>query len=307
MKIVCLCGGVGGARAALALYENLSHHQLTFIVNTGDDFTHLGLPIWPDWDTVLYHLAEVQESERGWGRADEGSRVMEELRRFGAPQWFHLGDRDVALHLYRNWRFSAGAKRLEISKELCEAFGVQALVLPLTENGMGTQLRVSSGETMDFQDWFVKEQGRPPVAEVVMPDSSENPLVEGVQSSIEEADCLLFAPSNPYLSLGPMLSHRPFVELLQKRNCPKVAVSPLVGGKALKGPLDKLIESLSPYRGQTAIAHYWKDKVDLLLLPPGEAPEKPFLNTQPCPTMLKTVEQRQTFANSLEKLLEGFV
>lgn len=298
-----LCGGVGGARAALALYENFPQHSLTFLVNTGDDFSHLGLEIWPDWDTVVYHLAGLQDSSRGWGRADEGLRAMEELKRFGAPDWFHLGDRDLALHVYRSWALKQGWSRAELADALAKRLELSCRVLPLTEQGMETRFQLRDGREMEFQDWFVKEQGAPAVEAVLNEKPEQKTITQGVPEALSSADFLVMAPSNPYLSLGPMLAHPELGTMIRNLEIPKLAVSPLVGGKAIKGPLDRLIASLSPFQGQTAIADFWSDWVDGLLLPADEieSVESPSLKLFAGPTMLKSAEERRAFRSGLER------
>ena len=300
-RIVMLCGGVGGARGALALYENLPAEQLRFIVNTGDDFRHLGLEIWPDWDTVLYHLAGVHEANRGWGRADEGGRVMEELKKFGSPTWFHLGDRDLALHLHRTWRLQEGDKTHEVCQGICEGLGVQSALLPLTQGSLNTKLRTEDGRTLDFQDWFVGEQAGPKVTEVLNVDASKLNLTTGVLEALYNSDYLVMAPSNPYLSLNTMFGHQDFAKALKSLTIPKLAVSPLVGGKAIKGPLDKLIETLSPHQGQQAMVHFWSRWVDGIFVPPEEVDDitDSTIKILPSPTMLKTRADRKLFAETV--------
>ena len=298
-----LCGGVGGARAALALQENFREDSLVFIVNSGDDFTHQGLEIWPDWDTVFYHLAGLQDAERGWGRADEGTRAMEEFKRFGAPEWFHLGDRDLALHVVRNGLLSEGWDRAQIADHLCQQVGLDCRVLPVSAGSLQTKLLLDDGRKADFQPWFVQERGRPVVREVTVDTSVR--VLPAVLTSIREADLIVMAPSNPYLSLGPMLALPELADVLKRRKVQKVAISPLIGGKALKGPLDRLIESLSDFQGQRAIAEYWAPWVDGLLLPRDEAEA---LSGSPVklwggPTRLSNVADRASFCQALKELL----
>jgi LPPG:FO 2-phospho-L-lactate transferase len=302
-EIVMLCGGVGGARAATALYENLPSKKLTFIVNTGDDFKHLGLEIWPDWDTVVYHLGQVHEPIRGWGRADEGTRVMEELQRFPVPHWFHLGDRDLALHLYRTWSLNSGETHHEVIGQVLKGLEIEATVLRLTRDSCETKLELTDGSLMDFQDWFVKSRGKPVVKAVRTNGGRELELARGVEEALQSCQLLLFAPSNPYLSLGPMLANKRLAQLVSQLKVPRVAISPLIGGRALKGPLDSLIESLSCYRGQSAIAHYWSEWADWLLLPKEEISEvsDPPLSLLPCPTLLKSKSDRGLFCAALRE------
>ena len=306
-NIVMLCGGVGGARAALALYENYPQENLSFLVNTGDDFQHLGLEIWPDWDTVVYHLAGLQEPTRGWGRRDEGTRVMEELKVLEGPTWFHLGDRDLALHLYRTWAHKEGETRAELAEHITSNWQIPATVLPLTEGSAQTQLRLESGEVMDFQEWFVKAQCQPRVRAVENVGLESLCLTQGVVEAFENSDLIIMAPSNPYLSLGPMLKHPELQQCLRQTTTKKIAISPLIDGKALKGPLDRLISDLSSEKGQNAIASFWEGQVDALLLPDGELENISIQNMKilPCPTLLKTMEDRAIFARALLSIWEN--
>lgn len=304
-KITMLCGGVGGARGALALYENFPHEDLTFIVNTGDDFQHLGLDIWPDWDTVVYHLGQVQEATRGWGRRDEGTRMMEELSLLGAPDWFHLGDRDVALHLFRTHQLREGVGKAHICDAVCKRFGVTARVLPASEDSLQTNLLTQEFGELSFQEYFVKKQCRAKVCEVLHKNASQVRLTEGVFKAIADCQVLLMAPSNPFLSLQPMLEIPSLSEAIQNCTGRKLAVSPLIGGRAVKGPLDSLIETLSPLSGQAAVAHFWKERVEALLLPEAEvadAKDAP-MTLKPCHTWLKTPEDRQLFARDLKEVI----
>lgn len=301
------CGGVGGARAALALSENLPQENLTFLVNTGDDFRHLGMEIWPDWDTVFYHLAGLQEPARGWGRADEGTRFMEEMKRFRAPDWFHLGDRDIALHVYRTWALGQGKNRQELCRELCQSVQVQAQVLPVTNQSLQTKLQTTDGRTLDFQEWFVKEQTGPPVAKVINKYDDSTTLCPGVIDAIMNCEVLMLAPSNPYLSLDPVLNHPDIQTTLKDCQALKYAVSPLIGGKAVKGPLDALIVSLSRHSGQEAIIRHWSQLVDVVLMPEDEVLQSEDLGVKitPCPTLLKSAGDRKVFAQALQQIWKG--
>ena len=299
-SICLLCGGVGGARAALALAENLPHERLTFVVNTGDDFHHLGLEVWPDWDTLLYTLSQTGDAVRGWGREDEGVRAMEEFRRLGAPDWFHLGDRDLALHVVRTWQLTH-LPADEVARRTSEKFGLTVPMLRATEQSLATRIRLSDGTAMDFQTWFVGYQGQPEVANIEVPQADTISVTPGVLSAIRDCDLLLIAPSNPYLSIFPMLKVPAIGESARKRRQNTWAISPLIDGHAVKGPLDRLIASLSPYRGQHAVLDCYKSWAHRLLLPGEEISNLPrdILRTTPCRTRLGTREQRRDFVTDL--------
>jgi LPPG:FO 2-phospho-L-lactate transferase len=296
MRIGMLCGGVGGARAALALCENLPADSLTFLVNTGDDFRHLGLEIWPDWDTVVYTLGGLIETDRGWGRQDEGTKAMEEFSRLQAPDWFHLGDRDLALHVFRTWALEQGCPAHQVAAQIADRLGVKARVLRLTQSSLATEFVLKDGQRMDFQTWFVRHQGKPAVAQVKSGDGEA--VTPGVLETIASSDLLLIAPSNPYLSILPMLGVPPVAEAVKSRQGPTWAVSPLLGGKAVKGPLDALLSELSPHaRGQQAIVGVYSGWAQNLFLP---ADEMDGLNSadvvpRPCRTWLNTPQRRADF------------
>lgn len=303
MKICMLCGGVGGARAALALAENLPNDGLTFVVNTGDDFHHLGLEIWPDWDTVVYTLSGLGDATRGWGREDEGTRAMEEFRRLGGPDWFHLGDRDLALHVFRSWAISERWDRDQVAAEIAQKLGVSARTLRLTETSLSTEFLLVDGQTMDFQTWFVRHQGKPVVDRVRC--EMEAAVTPGVLEAIDQCDLLLIAPSNPYLSIFPMLGIADVAEAVKGRKGPTWAISPLVGGKAVKGPLDALIAQLSPgASGQQAIINAYEGWAQKLLLPADEATglQPGSLRLDACRTMLGTAAARAEFVHDVMAL-----
>lgn len=298
MKICLLCGGVGGARAALALAENLNPESLTFVVNTGDDFTHLGLEIWPDWDTVVYTLSGLADLSRGWGREDEGTRAMEELSRLQAPDWFHLGDRDLALHVYRHWALQHHPSH-DVAAHIAEKLGVLPTVLRLTENSLDTHFRLPDNSLMDFQTWFVKHRGQPTVTDIESRQQAR--LTPGVLEAISGSDLLLLAPSNPYLSILPMLKLAEVGEAVKNRTAPTWAISPLVGGKAVKGPLDALLAQLSESSGQQAILDIYSNWVDRLCLPEDELRglQSPTVKLSACRTILSNPEQRKMMVDDL--------
>lgn len=299
-QIVMLCGGVGGARAALALAENLPPEKLTFVVNTGDDFHHLGLPIWPDWDTVVYHLAGVQDQTRGWGRADEGVKAMEEFQRLGVPDWFHLGDRDLALHVARRWMLEQMPAQ-QVEDKLRSGLGVACPVLRASQDSLGTELVLKSGQRMEFQEWFVGQRCQPQVQEVEQAHLAQASVGAAVLESLARCELLLFAPSNPYLSIQPMLRLGPIARALKALECPRWAVSPLIGGRALKGPLDSLIETLADSPGQQAILEFYQPWADLVLMPEEEVPASR-QGVKGCPTLLSDSSGRKQFVDRLEEL-----
>jgi LPPG:FO 2-phospho-L-lactate transferase len=240
MKVVALSGGVGGARFLHGLSRALDG-ELTAVVNTGDDFVHWGLHIAPDLDTVMYTLADLAHEERGWGLAVESFAALEMVRRYGGADWFALGDRDLATHLLRTEALARGESLSAVTARLCGALGVRARVVPMADGACRTLIDTTSGESLPFQDWFVRLRCAPAVARVRF--AGTPPAAPAVLPALEEAELVVFGPSNPYVSIDPILS-LPGVRAACARR-PVVAVSPIVGGQAVKGPLASMMAQLT--------------------------------------------------------------
>ena len=240
MKVVAVSGGVGGAKLAhgLAMLDSI---DLSVIVNTGDDFEHLGLLISPDLDTVTYALADVANPVMGWVRADETIQVFEELERYGAPNWFRLGDRDLALHLERTDRLRRGESLTAVTAGLCERLGVKAAVLPMTDARVPTRVHTSDGP-LDFQDYFVRLRCEPVVTGFEFSGIETAAPTPEVEAALAGADAIVFGPSNPFVSIDPILNIAGIREAIAAK--PAVAVSPIVGGQAIKGPAAKMLNEL---------------------------------------------------------------
>jgi LPPG:FO 2-phospho-L-lactate transferase len=239
-RVVALCGGVGGARLADGLAQVLPPDALTLIVNTGDDFTHWGLHIAPDLDTVMYTLAGLAPLDRGWGLADETFRAHAAVARLGGPAWFQLGDTDLATHLVRTEALRAGATLTAITDQLRRALGVGPRLLPMADAPRPTTIVTPAGP-LSFQDWLVRERGQPLVDAVRFggtPAASPEVL-----ESLDAADLIVIGPSNPYVSIDPILALPGVREAVLGR--PAVALSPIVGGRAVKGPLAEMIPRLA--------------------------------------------------------------
>jgi LPPG:FO 2-phospho-L-lactate transferase len=276
VKVVCLAGGVGGARLASGLATVLLPHELTVVVNTGDDFVHLGLHISPDIDTVIYTLAGLANPETGWGLAGETFSCLEALSRLGGPDWFRLGDRDLATHLQRTALLDQGLTFTQVTADICEAFGVQARVLPMTDDAFATRVVTDEGE-LDFQDYFVRRRCEPKIAGIVFAGlETARPSPEVIEA-IEACDAVVFAPSNPFVSIEPILSLPDIREAIARK--PALAVSPIVGGQTIKGPAAKMMQELGREVSPAGVASRYKglvrgfvmDEVDVALLPSVEA------------------------------------
>ena len=241
MKVVVLAGGVGGARLAFGLQRALAPEELTVIVNTGDDFQHLGLRICPDLDTVTYTLAGLANRETGWGVAGDTFEALAALERVGGPAWFHLGDRDLATHLQRTALLSQGLRLTEVTARISTALGVTSRVLPMTDEVVATKVLTPEGE-IDFQDYFVRRRCEPEVKGVRFDGiEAARPSPEAV-AALRDADGIVIAPSNPFVSVEPILSLAGVREAVASK--PAVAVSPIVGGQAIKGPAAKMLREL---------------------------------------------------------------
>jgi LPPG:FO 2-phospho-L-lactate transferase len=253
--IVYLSGGVGGARFAHGLARALPPEQLTLIVNTGDDFSHWGLSISPDLDTVMYTLADLADVERGWGLAGETFEALAAVKRYGGDSWFALGDRDLATHLLRSQWLREGQSLSEVTARLCGALGVSQALLPMSDEPCPTWIDTDAG-TLTFQHWLVVERGKPVVravrSERVPPPSAT------VLRALEQAELAIIGPSNPYVSIDPILGLPGVRERLAA--LPVIAVSPIVHGRAVKGPLAEMLRSLAGREASPAgiAQHYGK-------------------------------------------------
>ena len=246
MRVVCLAGGVGGAKLAAGLQQILEPGDLTVIVNTGDDLERHSLTVCPDLDTVLYTLAGIADPAQGWGVADETWQVTEQLTRLGEQTWFRLGDRDIATHLFRTDRIRRGARLTEVSLELARAMGVPSAVLPMTDDPVRTRVKTDDG-WIDFQDYFVRLRQAPEVREVRYDGAEAAVMAPEVRTALAGADAILVAPSNPIVSIGPILAVPGIAAAIaaaRARGVPAVGLSGIVGGKALRGPADRMMSSL---------------------------------------------------------------
>jgi LPPG:FO 2-phospho-L-lactate transferase len=265
-RVVALCGGVGGAKLAYGLSRVLPPEELSIIVNTGDDFEHMGLSICPDIDTVMYTLADIAHEGQGWGRADEQWTTMEEIERLGGETWFKLGDRDIALHLLRGQMLRSGVNLTDATGQLTKRFGVRHAVLPMSSDPVRTMVETDEGE-LAFQDYFVRRRCEPKVRALRYAGAEQASLSPEVLRALEGDNLrgVIVCPSNPYLSIAPILAVADLRERLKKLSAPVLAVSPIVGGNALKGPAAKMMRELGAHGGALDIARMYADFLDALL------------------------------------------
>lgn len=251
MKIVAFAGGVGGAKLAQGLAQTLPPKDLTIIVNTGDDFEHLGLYICPDLDTVCYTLGGLANPETGWGRAGETWNTITNVEKLGGPAWFRLGDSDIATHLERTRLLKEGKFLSEITKEFCKAWGIEATVLPMTDSPVRTMVDSDEGE-LAFQEYFVHRQCQPRVKGFRFDGVEVAEPAQGVREALASADAIIFCPSNPWVSIDPILS------VVKEVNKPVFAVSPIIGGKTVKGPAAKMYSELGIEPSAYAVAKHYR-------------------------------------------------
>ena len=242
-SVVALAGGVGGAKLALGFSHILGSEELTVVVNTADDDRFYGLHVSPDLDTVLYTLAGVSNAEMGWGLAGESFRTLERLKEYGVDAWFNLGDLDLATHLYRTKMLEEGKTLSEVCQQLAKSLGVEHKILPVTDSPIKTMVETQDG-IMSFQEYFVKNRCEPIVKSIDFNGSSNCTVTPGVRRAVLNMDLLVFCPSNPFVSIAPILSVPGFKEMIESFSGKSIGVSPIVGGEAIKGPAAKMLKEL---------------------------------------------------------------
>lgn len=297
--VIVLCGGVGGAKLASGLAKALPPEAVTFVVNTGDDFCHLGLQISPDIDSVVYALAGLADRERGWGIAGESWNFMEALHRLGGETWFRLGDRDLAMHVERSRRLANGETLSFVTSDLAKASGVRHRVLPMTDFPVRTIVQTNAGE-LAFQHYFVAEQCRPVATGIRFEGAmGATPTQELVAAfARRNIRAVIVCPSNPYLSIDPILAVRGMRDALKALNVPIVAVSPIVAGQAIKGPAAKLMSELGARPDVTAIAEHYEGFIDGLIIDERDSAYGPDLRvaTRVAPTLMNSDEDKVRLA-----------
>jgi LPPG:FO 2-phospho-L-lactate transferase len=269
LRVTLLSGGVGGARFAAGVVAAMDAGALTVVGNVGDDLEVLGLHVSPDLDSILYTLAGVGDDERGWGRTDESWNALETVEELGGETWFRLGDRDIGLHLVRTQALRRGEPLSEVTAALAAAFGLEATLLPATDDRLRTWVETPAG-ALPFQDWFVRRGHRDPVDGVRFEGAESARPAPGVLDALRDADLILIAPSNPYVSIGPILAVPGIRETLVERRVPCVAVSPLIGGRAVKGPAAGMLARLAGGTGAEQVTQCYLFEVRDESAPPGQ-------------------------------------
>ena len=301
--ITVLAGGIGAAKFLEGLTAVMPPGEITVIANTGDDAEFHGLHVSPDMDTVLYTLAGVVNRESGWGVAGDTFHALESLKRLGIETWFQLGDRDIATHLYRTTRLREGATLSAVSSELCQRFSVRCRILPMSDAPAPTRLRTSAG-WLSFQEYFVKRRQEPEVLEVDLSAAECSIPAPQVIEAITKASGVIIAPSNPIISIGPILAVPGIRDALRKTPAPVAAISPIVGGKALKGPADRMMNSLGFGSSAAAVAELYRDFVDAFVLDEQDAAleaevESKGMKALVMQTVMNSAEAKQNLARAI--------
>jgi LPPG:FO 2-phospho-L-lactate transferase len=265
MKVCALAGGVGGAKLASGLQDVLAPGELSVVVNTADDFDLWGLHICPDLDTVMYTLAGISNPDTGWGIADETFETLNMLESYGEETWFKLGDRDLATHILRTQRMRSGETLTRITALLSGALAVESALLPMSDDPVSTVLDTPEGR-LEFQEYFVRRGQRDEVLGIELRGIEDAGPTERVLAAISDADAIVLCPSNPVVSVGPILTLPGMTESLTSSSAPKVAVSPIVGGRALKGPADRMLASLGHEVSATGVARMYEGLVDGMIV-----------------------------------------
>ena len=296
--ILALAGGVGGGKFCRGLIDVLPPGQLTIAVNTADDFEHLGLHISPDIDSVLYALADLNDVDRGWGLARETWNFMEAMERLGGKTWFRLGDRDLATHILRTQEMAAGRTLSDVTTMLAQRFGIKHEVAPMSDDPVRNVVETDEG-ALDFQDYFVQRQCKPRFRGVTFRGAAAALPSKGFRHALDHAQAVIVTPSNPFVSVDPILALNGVADTLSKR--PVAAISPIVGGRAVKGPLDKMMRELGVEPSALGVArHYGKlvggwviDTLDSDLAPAIEALG---CRVRVCDTIMRTLDDKRRLA-----------
>ena len=272
MKITALAGGVGGAKLAHGFSKLLSPHEFTVIVNTGDDFEHFGLYISPDLDTVCYTIGEISNLTTGWGRRNETFHVLKTIKWLGGPDWFSLGDKDIALHMERTRRMNEGHSLTDVSLQLEKAMGIAHKILPMSDDKVSTLVNTIEYGEISFQEYFVLRKFSPKAKDFCFNGIENAKPTQEVILALEEADVIVICPSNPFVSINPIISLDGIKRILERKYV--IAVSPIIGGKAVKGPLGKMLGELGYNIDPLSIIELYKDFLNCLYIDANDYLEK---------------------------------
>lgn len=306
--ITCLAGGVGAAKLIRGLVEVFNPEEITIIVNTADDIEMYGLYISPDVDIIMYTLANIVDKDKGWGIEKDTFNCLEMINKYGFETWFKLGDRDLATHIIRTFLMKKGLTLCEITKRLCKSLGVKAKIIPMTNDHVETRIVTNVGD-LHFQEYLVKRKMKDEVLKVYFKGIEKATPSPGVIESIMKAKAVIICPSNPIVSIGPILSLCGVKDALINTRAKTLAVSPIVGGKVLKGPADKLMKALGIEVSAYGVAKLYKDFLDLMIIDNidsslKERIEKLGIKVYVTNTIMKTLEDKVKLAKFIKEVLE---
>ncbi len=307
-SITCLAGGVGAARFLEGLARVVPPERITIIVNTADDLQYLGLHVSPDIDSVTYALAGIADVEKGWGIQQDSYNCLEQLARYSAETWFRIGDRDFATHLLRTAFLQQGFTLSEVTEKMTSTLGVKVRILPMTDDPVSTKIKTPDG-TLEFQEYFVKRRFQDKVVDVTYQGASNATPAPGVLSAIDKTELIILCPSNPILSIGPILALPDIRKAVAKTHAKIVGISPIVGGRSIKGPLDRMMENLSLEVSPFGVAQLYKglmrgfviDEVDRSISPRIEEIGMKVISTK---TIMDSQEAKVRLAEETLKLAE---
>jgi LPPG:FO 2-phospho-L-lactate transferase len=301
VKVVVLAGGLGGSRLARGLAETIDPADLTIVGNVGDDVEILGLHVSPDLDTILYTLTGRLDETKGWGRAQETWNALDTVTELGGESWFRLGDLDLGVHLVRTQALRGGEPLSLVTARLAIAFGLESRLLPATDDRLRTWLDTPAGE-LPFQEWFVARGHRDEVDGVRFEGAEAAGPAPGVLDALQSADLVAIAPSNPFVSIGPILAVAAIRQALEQRAAPVVAVSPLIGGHAVRGPAGRMLSRLRGGTGPQQVTDCYEGLLDALVIDEADAAEEAGVRTIVTRTLMEDAEGRRRVA---EAVLEG--
>ena len=307
-----LSGGVGGAKLVLGLSQVLNNDDFMTIVNTGDDFVHLGLKICPDIDTIIYTLAELVDQERGWGLKDESWNFLDTTKLLGGESWFNLGDKDLATHVHRTQRLAKGEDLTSITKNLASSFGVEAKIVPMTNDLVSTVVETREGD-LAFQHYFVRDRCLPIVKRFRFEGIKSSVINPSIKEYGEENNksAVLLAPSNPFVSIDPIIGVPGMTEELVTMKGPKIAISPIINSKAIKGPAAKMMQELGIPSTSIEVANHYKGLIDAIVIDHADAAlsekiEDMGIKVFVTNTVMHSLKEKITLANECLNFIEGY-
>jgi LPPG:FO 2-phospho-L-lactate transferase len=305
-RITALAGGVGASKLLLGLYHVMDPRALTVVVNTGDDIVLHGLKISPDLDIVTYTLAGIVDPAKGWGFRRETFHALKRLAKYGRANWFNLGDRDLATHIHRTAMLAEGKTLTEAAESIRTALGVKARILPMSDQSIPTIIDSSEG-ALHFQEYLVKRRAEPFVRAIRFEGAESAKPAPGVLEAIRDADCIIICPSNPLISIGPILAVPGIHDALRERKNDVIAVCPIVGGKSLKGPSDKMLDQLGYGSFASSVAKLYGDFAGIFVIDPQDKSQQTTIrdlgmDVAVLPTVMKTGAQKRNLARAILKL-----